>query len=291
MKARKIVMEMDSYVPGKSQDEIATEFGLNKEDIIKLGSNENPWGPSPKAIEAIEKEDININRYPESDLRELIEEFANYSGVKPSQVIVGGDGADEIIDVLAKTFIDPEDEFIVPLPSYMYYEYLLKQYGAIPVYARWDMDANKLDVDSIIDSITEKTKMIFLCSPNNPTGTLISKEDICKIAEINEDILIVVDEAYFEYSEVTNKDLIDKYENNNVSPCTLKVNDTFIVDSLDSVPEGFCYSAYQSLYPFIMTLIHGGNDIYHGWMKDKNSCVISCNDGFRPVSFLLEVIS
>ena len=213
MKARKIVMEMDSYVPGKSQDEIAAEFGLNKEDIIKLGSNENPWGPSPKAIEAIEKEDININRYPESDLRELIEEFANYSGVKPSQVIVGGDGADEIIDVLAKTFIDPEDEFIVPLPSYMYYEYLLKQYGAVPVYARWDMDANKLDVDSIIDSITEKTKMIFLCSPNNPTGTLISKEDICKIAEINEDILIVVDEAYFEYSEVTNKDLIDKYPN------------------------------------------------------------------------------
>ena len=102
MKARKIVMEMDSYVPGKSQDEIAAEFGLNKEDIIKLGSNENPWGPSPKAIEAIEKEDININRYPESDLRELIEEFANYSGVKPSQVIVGGDGADEIIDVLAR---------------------------------------------------------------------------------------------------------------------------------------------------------------------------------------------
>lgn len=213
MKPRKIVSEMDSYVPGKSQDEIASEFGLNKEDIIKLGSNENPWGPSPKAIEAIEKEDININRYPESDLSELIDELANYSGVKPSQVIVGGDGADEIIDVLAKTFIDPEDEFIVPLPSYMYYEYLLKQYGAIPVYAKWDMDENKLDVESVISKITDKTKMIFLCSPNNPTGTLIAKEDICKIAEINEDILIVIDEAYFEYSEVTNRELIDKYPN------------------------------------------------------------------------------
>lgn len=213
MKPRKIVSEMDSYVPGKSQDEIASEFGLNKEDIIKLGSNENPWGPSPKAIEAIEKEDININRYPESDLSELIDELASYSGVKPSQVIVGGDGADEIIDVLAKTFIDPEDEFIVPLPSYMYYEYLLKQYGAIPVYAKWDMDENKLDVESVISKITDKTKMIFLCSPNNPTGTLIAKEDICKIAEINEDILIVIDEAYFEYSEVTNRELIDKYPN------------------------------------------------------------------------------
>ncbi len=212
MKPRQIVSEMDSYVPGRSQDEIAEEFGLNKEDIIKLGSNENPWGPSPKALAAI-REEVNINRYPESDLRELIHEYALYSGVRDDQVIVGGDGADEIIDVLAKTFIEPGDEFIVPLPSYMYYEYLLLQYGAVPVYARWDLEENKLDVDSIIDSITEKTKMIFLCTPNNPTGTLISQKDISRIAEINEDILIVVDEAYFEYAEVTNKDLIDKYPN------------------------------------------------------------------------------
>lgn len=212
MKPRQIVSEMDSYVPGRSQDEIAEEFGLNKEDIIKLGSNENPWGPSPKALAAI-GEEVNINRYPESDLRELIHEYALYSGVEDDQVIVGGDGADEIIDVLAKTFIEPGDEFIVPLPSYMYYEYLLLQYGAVPVYARWDLEENKLDVDSIIDSITEKTKMIFLCTPNNPTGTLISQEDISRIAEIDEDILVVVDEAYFEYAEVTNKDLIDRYPN------------------------------------------------------------------------------
>ena len=125
MKARKIVEEMDSYVPGKSQDEIAQDFGLKKEDIIKLGSNENPWGPSPKAMKAIEDEIKSINRYPESQLHELVAEIAEYSGVKDSQVIIGGDGADEIIDVLAKTFIDDGDEFIVPLPSYMYYEYLL----------------------------------------------------------------------------------------------------------------------------------------------------------------------
>lgn len=212
MKARQIVSEMDSYVPGKSQDEIAKEFGLNKEDIIKLGSNENPWGASKKALSAIANEK-NINRYPESDLRELIHEYAVYSGVEDDQVIVGGDGADEIIDVLAKTFIDEGDEFIVPLPSYMYYEYLLLQYGAVPIYAQWNLDENCLNVDSVIDVISEKTKMIFLCTPNNPTGTLISKKDISKIAEINKDILIVVDEAYFEYSEVNNTDLISKYPN------------------------------------------------------------------------------
>lgn len=106
MKARKIVDEMDSYVPGKSQGEIAEQFGLNKDEIIKLGSNENPWGPSPKAMEAIKAEIKSINRYPESQLHELVEEIAKYADVDENQVIIGGDGADEIIDVLAKTFID-----------------------------------------------------------------------------------------------------------------------------------------------------------------------------------------
>ena len=213
MKARQIVEEMDSYVPGKSQDEIASDFNLNKDDIIKLGSNENPWGPSPKAMKAIQDEIKSINRYPESQLHELVSVIADYSKVKDSQVIIGGDGADEIIDVLAKTFIDNGDEFIVPLPSYMYYEYLLKQYGAVPVYAKWDLEKNSLDADSIFDAITEKTKMIFLCSPNNPTGTLIEKDVLKDIAGKNPEILIVIDEAYFEYSEVTNKDLIDEYDN------------------------------------------------------------------------------
>ena len=213
MKARQIVEDMDSYVPGRSQDEIAQDFGLKKEDIIKLGSNENPWGPSPKAMKAIEDEIASINRYPESQLHELVSEIADYAGVRDSQVIIGGDGADEIIDVLAKTFIDNGDEFIVPLPSYMYYEYLLKQYGAKPVYAKWDLDANKLDVESIYAAVTPKTKMMFLCSPNNPTGTLIDKEVLRDIASKNPDILIIIDEAYFEYSEVTNRDLIDEFDN------------------------------------------------------------------------------
>ena len=213
MKPRQIVDEMDSYVPGRSQDEIAEEFNLNKEDIIKLGSNENPWGPSPKAVEGIKKEINSINRYPESQLKELVREIAEYSGVHDTQVIIGGDGADEIIDVLAKTFIDEGDEFIVPLPSYMYYEYLLQQYGAHPVYAKWDLDKNELDLDSIYEAISEKTKMIFLCSPNNPTGTLIDKEILVDIASKNPEILIIIDEAYFEYSEVTNKDLIDEFDN------------------------------------------------------------------------------
>ena len=215
MRVRKIVNELDPYIPGRSQDEIAEEFGLKKEDIIKLGSNENPWGPSKKAMSSIENELSSINRYPESDLSDLKKEIASYSGVNISEVIVGGDGADEIIDILAKTFIEEGDEFIVPLPSYMYYEFLFKPYGAIPIYGKWNLEDNTLDLDSIISKINEKTKMIFLCSPNNPTGALVSREDIIKILEFTEEkeIVLVIDEAYFEYSGVNNVDLIKNNSN------------------------------------------------------------------------------
>ena len=193
---------------------------VKKEDIIKLGSNENPWGPSPKVKEAIEKELANINRYPESDLEELKKEFARYSNVKPEQIIVGGDGADELIDTLAKTFIEPGDEFIVPLPSYMYYEFLFKPYGAIPNYAKWNLETNTLDLDSVLNAINEKTKMLFLCTPNNPTGALISQDELRAILDKTNkskggvcDAVVVIDEAYFEYSETNNVNLLDEYDN------------------------------------------------------------------------------
>ncbi|MCQ2976416.1 MAG: histidinol-phosphate transaminase [archaeon] len=215
MKARKTVEELDPYVPGRSKEEIAQEFGVKKEDILKLGSNENPWGPSKKTEEAIKKAIFEMNRYPESNLEELKKELADYSNVEPNQVIIGGDGADELIDVLAKTFIEPGDEFIVPLPSYMYYEFVFKPYGAVPHYASWNVEDNEVNIDSVIDSINEKTKMIFLCTPNNPTGGLIKEEQLRKVLDATKDsnILVVIDEAYFEYAEVTNVHLLKEYDN------------------------------------------------------------------------------
>lgn len=212
VKIRKIINELDPYVPGRSINEIAREYGLNKEDIIKLGSNENPLGPSPKAIAAVEAEISKISQYPESGLGDLKEEIAKYSGVSTQQVIIGGDGADEIIEMFGKTFMDPGYEFIVALPSYMYYEYTLQTHEAVPVYARWDVEENKLDVQSVLDAISDKTRLIFLCTPNNPTGGLISKKDIKTVLEAT-DALVVVDEAYFEFSLVNNVDLLDDYPN------------------------------------------------------------------------------
>lgn len=212
VKVKKIVKELDPYVPGKSIDEIAAKYNINKNNIIKLGSNENPLGPSKKAIEAVNRIAPLMHQYPESNLEDLKEKIASYCGIKASNIIVGGDGADEILDVLGKTLIEPGDEFIVPLPSYMYYEFTLKIHGAIPVYAKWNVEDNKVDIDSVLDTITDKTKIIFLCTPNNPTGGLIDKEDIEKVLG-STDVLVVVDEAYIEFAEVDNIDLLDKYDN------------------------------------------------------------------------------
>lgn len=209
---RKVVEELRPYVPGRSIEEIARDYGVDPEKIVKLGSNENPLGPSPKAVEAI-KNNLNIiNQYPESDLENLLKEIADYAGVSPSNVIACGDGADEVLDVLGKTFIEPGDEFIVPLPSYMYYEFTLTIHRGVPVFAKWDMERNTVDVDSVINALSPKTRIIFLCSPNNPTGGLISKEDIEKILE-STDALVVVDEAYFEFSGVNNVDLLAEHDN------------------------------------------------------------------------------
>ena len=212
VKVKKIVKKLDPYVPGRSIDEISVKYNLNKNNIIKLGSNENPLGVSKKAVEAINQNINLIHQYPESNLEDLKDKIAKYAGVKANDIIVGGDGADEILDVLGKTLIEPGDEFIVPIPSYMYYEFTLKIHGGIPVYAKWNVEGNKLDVQSVLDAISSKTKIIFLCTPNNPTGSLIDKEDIKKVLE-STDVLVVVDEAYFEFSEVDNVDLLSDHDN------------------------------------------------------------------------------
>ncbi|RAP53153.1 MAG: histidinol-phosphate transaminase [Methanosphaera sp. rholeuAM130] len=212
VKTREILNEYNTYVPGRSKKEIMDAYGVKEEDIIKLGSNENPWGASPKAKQAIIDAIDEINRYPESNHEYLKEKIAEYAGVNQNQVILGGDGADEIFDVLAKALIDPGDEFIVHPPTYTYYEYVFKQHNAKAVYAKWNVSENRLDVDSVLDNITDKTKAIFLCTPNNPTGGLISREDILRVIEAT-DALVVIDEAYWEFAEVNNIDLLEKYDN------------------------------------------------------------------------------
>jgi histidinol-phosphate aminotransferase len=212
MNIKNIVNELDSYVPGKSISEIAEAHNLEPEDIIKLGSNENPLGPSPRAVKAVCEKSETMHRYPESDLSALTQELSAYNNIAPEKIIIAGDGADEILDIMAKTFIEPGDEFIVHIPTYMYYEYTLGIHGAKPIFASWNIEKNKLDVDSVLNALSEKTKIIFLCTPNNPTGGIIDREDIITVLNATK-ALVVVDEAYYEFSGANNQDLIDQYDN------------------------------------------------------------------------------
>lgn len=286
VKLRKVINKMNPYIPGKSIAQIVKEFSLKKEDIVKLGSNENPWGPSKKAIEAIEKNLNSINRYPESEIFPLIEEIAKYSNTETDQVIVGGDGADEIIDILGKTFIDPGSEFIVPLPSYMYYEYILQIYEAIPVYAKWNIEEEKLDVNSVLDAITDKTRLIFLCTPNNPTGALISQEDIKTIAEAT-DALVVVDEAYGEYAKKTNINLIKQYPNILVMKTMSKIL------GLAGLRVGYALSnkeviEYMHRVKPVFSLTRPSYEASIATLKDKKFIEESTEKGIESREYLIE---
>jgi len=208
VKVRKVVWELDPYVPGRSIEEIARRYGIDPRKIIKLGSNENPLSPSKKALVAIKKHLDFISEYPETNIEDLIEEIASYAGISSSNLIVVGDGADGIIDVLGRTLIEPGDEVVIPTPSFMYYEVSARIHNGKPVFAKWDLVKNRLDMDSVLKALSSKTKIVFLCTPNNPTGGVIDKKDIETILN-STDALVVADEAYFEFYGVNSLDLLD----------------------------------------------------------------------------------
>ncbi|MCS3901397.1 histidinol-phosphate transaminase [Methanococcus voltae] len=214
-KIRNVVKEFKAYVPGKSKEEIARKYNLNPETIIKLGSNENPWGCSPMIKDRLLEELPKFSQYPESINPILLQEIADFAKVPKENLIVGGDGADEVIDLIMRILIDEGDEVIIPIPTFTQYAISAKIHGANIKWAKYDeKNEFKLDVNSVLSQITDKTKVIFLCTPNNPTGNIIPNEDIKKIIE-STDALVMIDHAYIEYSR-KEYDLTDwalKYDN------------------------------------------------------------------------------
>ncbi|HIP84374.1 MAG TPA: histidinol-phosphate transaminase [Methanothermococcus okinawensis] len=194
------VKSLKPYVPGKSKEEIVRKYNLNPQDIIKLGSNENPWGCSKTIEKELSREIKNLHQYPEPVNPVLMRELSNFLDMPEENIIVGGDGADEIIDTLMRTFIDEGDEVVIPIPTFTQYQVSAHIHGANIRYGGYRKEENfKLNVESILNNITERTKIVFLCTPNNPTGNPIDKKDIKKILESTE-ALVVVDHAYIEYS-------------------------------------------------------------------------------------------
>ncbi len=194
---RKGILDLDPYIPGKPLEEMQKELGLK--EVVKLASNETSIGPSPLAVEAIKKDVGNINLYPEGSSRVLREKLAEILKVD-KEMIITGNGADDLIDLIAMAFINEGDEVLTSETTFPAYTTATKIMGGKLIEVK--LRDYCFDLEEIAKRITEKTKLIYFCNPNNPTGTVVKKEAMEKMMrEIPDDIIVVSDEAYYDYVE------------------------------------------------------------------------------------------
>jgi len=197
---RKNVLDFQPYLPGKPIEEVKRELGLARVD--KLASNENPLGPSPRAVSAMKKSLSRVNLYPDGSGFYLKKVLAKRLKMKPENIILGS-GTDEIIEIIGKTFLDPVDEIIVSEHAFIRYEMAGELMGC--QVKRVPMKNFTHDLEAMKKAITPKTKIIFIANPNNPTGTYVAEGEVKTfMKDLPEDIMVVFDEAYREY--VTRKD-------------------------------------------------------------------------------------
>jgi len=194
------------YVPGKPIEELEREFGIS--GSIKLASNENPLGPSPKAIAAIKKAVDGLSRYPDGSGFYLSQALAKKYGVDLNQIILGN-GSNELIELVVRTFVQPGDEIISADPSFVVYRMITQAAGGTNVIVPCrDM---RHDLDAMAERITPKTRIVFIANPNNPTGTMNSKAEMDRFMDrVPDHMIVAVDEAYFEY--VTHADYPDSLD-------------------------------------------------------------------------------
>jgi len=198
--ARIGISDLKPYIPGKPIEEVKRELGLK--EVVKLASNETSIGPSPLALEAIKKEIDNIYLYPESSSRSLREKLAHQLKIDEEMIIIGN-GADNIIDLVGMAFINEGDEVITGGITFPAYETITKIMGGKFVSVK--LKNFRFDLKEMGQRISDKTKLIFLCNPNNPTGTIVEKEEVADFMEkVPQDVIVVFDEAYYDYVEDKN---------------------------------------------------------------------------------------
>ncbi len=202
------VMEIAPYVGGESKVEGA-------ERIIKLSSNEGPFGPSPKASAAHTRESSGLHRYPDGGATALRDAIGTRYGLDPDKIVCGA-GSDEIIALLCKAYAGAGDEVLYSEHGFLMYPISARAAGATPVTAA-ETDKTA-DVDNLLAAVTDRTKIVFLANPNNPTGTYVPADDVARLrAGLRHDILLVIDAAYAEYVTVDDYtpgvDLVDAGNN------------------------------------------------------------------------------
>lgn len=184
------------YKPGKPIEELEREYGIS--DSIKLASNENPLGPSPKAVAAMSDSMAKLHRYPDGNGYYLMERLAQRLGVKQANIVLGN-GSDEIIGMLTRALLKAGDEAIMTSPSFLMYEIMVRSAGASPVFV--PLKSLFADLDAMAGQINDKTRIIFLNNPVNPTGTIITKNDFTAFMQkVPDHVAVVIDEAYIEFA-------------------------------------------------------------------------------------------
>lgn len=197
--AKPSVLTQPVYEPGKPIEYVARELGLDPAGIIKLASNENPFGPSPRAVAAAKHALEQGELYPDGGCFELRRKLAAAKGLSPDQFVVGN-GSNEIIELLGHAFVGPGDEVVMGAPAFVVYKLVTLLFGAkaVEVPLRdWRHDLGK-----IAAAITPRTKLVYVCSPNNPTGTANTEAELLAFARaLPSHVIVVFDEAYAEYLE------------------------------------------------------------------------------------------
>lgn len=195
---RKNVAPMMPYVPGQRGSDLALQYKLNLAEVLKLSSNESPFGPFPRALEAGQKVLASLNRYPDGSARELKSALSDKFKVSAEHIIVGN-GSNEILINIAICCLNPGDEVVFSWPSFIVYRIACQLTEAKAVEVGLNSQG-AFNLDAILEAITDKTKIVFLCNPNNPTGGMFSHEQLTRFLEcVPEGVLVVVDEAYAEF--------------------------------------------------------------------------------------------
>lgn len=193
------VQKLSPYVPGKPVDELARELNLDPAGIVKLASNENPLGPSPKVLEAIRAELAELTRYPDGNGFELKTKLAARCGVSPAQVTLGN-GSNDILDLVARAWLAPGLNAVFSQYAFAVYPIATQAVGAqgkvVPA------KAHGHDLEAMLAAIDENTRVVFVANPNNPTGTWFGPAALESfLARVPQNVLVVLDEAYIEYAE------------------------------------------------------------------------------------------
>ena len=197
MKGKETLKGLRPYLPGRPMEEVKKEYGLDR--VIKLASNENPFGFSDKVGDVLKDGLTNLQYYPDGGAIDLKDVLSDFHGVTKEQLLVGA-GLDEVIQIVSRALLTKGDEIIVPNPTFPQYAHHAIIEGADVIKVDVNPATGEMDLEKMIEQITWDTKIIWLCNPNNPTGTYVSQYKIKDFLDrIPEHILVISDEAYQEY--------------------------------------------------------------------------------------------